>query len=446
MSLQASSAVGKGADPPPVQGWPPKPRTWTPRPSPSSDRRLSSTDKVVADALASHAPGGKSEVWPSLSRLALLVGRSRQVVRLSVRNLEHFGYLRLERDGSLRTGRRFVLLWRLPGFAPAEPEGPSPRERESRRVAARRGLSVVGAGVCNTRGVGAGVCNTIPPGVCNHTPESCLEALKERSLEEDRGGKEGTAEDRTEGEGPSPAEAWETWEPTADELRALTEANEQCRTRVTPTPEAEPANVGAAFAALPRGAGDEAVERAARLLQAEFAGTDRADSLRFYRGIAAEVRGGGLSPDAVAYALARSKRPGVRNRGAMFNATLKDCRADGGRPPEKPRPAPAPPAHRSRSNDPGQNREAVVGQFVEAVRGRAAEGMSPEANRAATLAKASALADQRGYQGAEKENLLAWAGEALAAVLDGAPTLDAAAFLRRTIPALARRPDHRAAG
>lgn len=156
----------------------PKPAPATP----SRDRRLSGIDKAVATELASYAWGQKSECWPSISRVALKVGRCPNVVRLSIQNLVHYGYVEVEQDGSKRTGRRYRLLWKTPGFTPASPTTPSPRSRESERVnKAKAKASGVGAPLRTHRGIGA------PPDVGaplrTHGPESsnkeCCGRVKE---------------------------------------------------------------------------------------------------------------------------------------------------------------------------------------------------------------------------------------------------------------------------
>jgi hypothetical protein len=84
----------------------------------------------------------KTTCHPGIAALARRVGKSERVVRLSLRNLEHFGYIRVIPDGSVRTHRLYELAWRAEGnnFRPAvHPEGTlSPRGRESRRALTRR--------------------------------------------------------------------------------------------------------------------------------------------------------------------------------------------------------------------------------------------------------------------------------------------------------------------
>jgi hypothetical protein len=242
------------------------------------------------------------------------------------------------------------------------------------------------------------------------------------------------------GEVPEPP----TWEPTVEELEALSRAATEAKAPPKPptpsVPKAGPKTVADAFAALSRDAEPQAIDQAARVLQAALG--DPA-SIRFYRSIARQVAEGSLAAESVAYALKTAKSPGVKNRPALFTATVREIRAAGGRLPEKSRPTPPPPAH---TIDPYQNRETVVGHCTEAIRRRAAEGMDAAANRAVTRAKAAALADERGYTGEKRQNILDWCEDALAAVLDGQTEPSPIEALRASVPLLAEILSRRAAG
>lgn len=87
----------------------------------------------MADQLSCHAPGEKTVAFPSIPRIGRAIGRCPNVVRLSLENLEFFGYLRPQKRTGCST--RYELLWKVPGFTPADPKGLSPRAAESARIA-----------------------------------------------------------------------------------------------------------------------------------------------------------------------------------------------------------------------------------------------------------------------------------------------------------------------
>jgi len=127
-----------------------------------SDPRLSPIDKNVVAALDSFAWGDRATCWPGVANLAVRVGRSERTVQRAMRNLEHFGYVRVVPNGSLRTQREYLLLWKSPEGVraqPAEPEAVSPRKRESLRTLDRLNQSMH-LGV--TKLVGAGVTKPSP--------------------------------------------------------------------------------------------------------------------------------------------------------------------------------------------------------------------------------------------------------------------------------------------
>ncbi len=134
------------------------------------------------------------------------------------------------------------------------------------------------------------------------------------------------------------------------------------------------------------------------------------------------------------FAVGQSKQPGVRVPGAVFHAAIRQCLENDGKPPAKanrrpagPKPVALPPTH---ERDPLRDRSGVIATAVEAIGRRRAEGMSVEANRAVTMAKASALADGRNLKDAERADLLGWFAEALNHVLEGVELADPAADLR----------------
>ncbi len=250
-----------------------------------ADRRLAVADKVVADNLASRAPGDKLECWPALDRIGADCGLSRQAVRMAVRNLAHFGYVGLDRDGSKRTGRTYILLWKVAGFAPAPVAGPSLREAECQRVQARQGRPTVGAGVCNdkskTKGLGVGA------GVCNSIPKSSKEALSTYV---------GPGVELL-GLGIHPVGAYA--DPDALPPEKTAEAHE--RTVVAPTDPAKPKSnapdpgVAESFTRLEREPSTAHSRAAVLALKAEFGATDRNDSGLAYRKLAQEVAAGRLA-------------------------------------------------------------------------------------------------------------------------------------------------------
>jgi hypothetical protein len=358
-----------------------------------ADRRLSSTDKLVAQALISFAWGDKAECWPSLPAIAARVGRSVQTARLSVRNLAHFGHVAITRGGYFggsnrySGGNRYTLLWRH-GIPPAgpSPETPSPRSRESARVGRAR------------KGVGAGVCNSVGAGVCNSTPEVFeLEAHEERferPCVEDAGAA-----------GPG--------RPAAPEPDAPPESPPD-------GPRApEPVDLAEAFGRLTRDATAAAVEQAARALGAELSGTDRGDFSKSYLGLARDVAGGKLTTAAVVVSLAESRKPGVRCPGAVFNAAVKRCRANGGKPPAAPaaagpaRARPTPAAHKAGTPWHLMSEATVKPAVRGAVRQRAGGGMADEDNRAKSRRQAESTCSAYGLTGADRARYLAWVDEAV---------------------------------
>jgi hypothetical protein len=108
------------------------------------DTRLSPIDHRVIAILATFAVGNRLECWPSLRKLSAKVQRTEQVVRLSLKNLAHFGYIRCEADGSKRTHWTIRLLWKTLDGPTPDPDGLSPRKTESRRVGSYQRTRAVG--------------------------------------------------------------------------------------------------------------------------------------------------------------------------------------------------------------------------------------------------------------------------------------------------------------
>jgi hypothetical protein len=147
----------------------------------NADRRLKGNDKSVLLALTSFAWGDIPECWPSAKAIGERCGLGVQSVRLTLKNLAHFGYIRFVEDDSKASHRRIMLTWRA-GEDPlaTEPKGAlSPRQRESQRVQKRRATTVVEPDVIPV----GGLCNLVEGGSCNSTTEE--ESFKKKQ-EEDR--------------------------------------------------------------------------------------------------------------------------------------------------------------------------------------------------------------------------------------------------------------------
>ncbi len=409
-SLAHSPAPGKSVDHPEIHLHPDHGKL---PPTLKADRRLSSTDKLVAETLISFAWFGKAECNPGLATIGALIGRGIKAVKLAVRQLQHFGYVRIERDGYPRNGNRYTLLWRL-GIPPAAPPpcAPSPRQRESDRVG-RASREVMRAEGCNQAGATG----------CKTTPEFL--------------------EGETEKERSRPSSLAQKYAPESAPAGTCERAGEGASEAPIPAP----VDATGAFARLSPASPTADRERAARLLQHELGESGRDGFLSAYRGLASEVSrcdAGGLTTAAVAYALAEAGKPQARNRGAVFASAIGRCRPCGGLPPSpataghgQAKQVPAPPVYR---RDPFRRKATVISAAVEAIQGRVAGGLTAEANRATTLARASATCDSRGIEGDARTDYLTWIGEALAHALDGAPMPDTTAYWRSALQAVGHLP------
>jgi len=254
----------------------------------AADRRLSPADKLVAAALASFDFKYIGRCWPSIPSIMARVGLGRRSVQLGLRNLEHHGRVRVEPNGSIPTGREYVLLW-VTGEAAETSAGPSPRKRVNDRVQACR-MSCMDGGVQTPQPVGAEAQTLLGAGAQTllgagaQTPHPELEKQEEKKIDRSsfvplRGG-------------------------GREDPRAGSEAQALCLK-----------------------AGDDWDDPRARA---------------FHGGVVKDVGARRLSEHAVVYALECAVGKGVRNPGAAFNAAIGRCRTHGG---SVPRPGPsAPPA------------------------------------------------------------------------------------------------------
>lgn len=94
----------------------------------AADPRLSDADVRVMVALMYWARD-KPDCWPCVESIGKRVNKKERAVQIALKNLEHFGYIRLESDGSKKTGRRIVLSWQADGERGEAKEGDSPRKR-----------------------------------------------------------------------------------------------------------------------------------------------------------------------------------------------------------------------------------------------------------------------------------------------------------------------------
>jgi len=102
-----------------------------------SDQRLADADVRVLLALMYWARNG-ADCWPCVESIGWRVNKKERATRIALKNLEHFGYIRFERDSGKVTGRRIVLVWKADGSLGDTKEAASPREKIRERINSNR--------------------------------------------------------------------------------------------------------------------------------------------------------------------------------------------------------------------------------------------------------------------------------------------------------------------